>query len=98
MAEIQPVLHLSPVKQRIFEAVRARPGISSRELRDVVWADHLNGGPEDPKNLHVHISQMNHQLVAHGLRIRGSRRDGYRLISHDTQHARSEGAASAEEA
>ena len=59
------------------KAVRARPGISAKELRDVVWADHPQGGP---KNLHVHIHQMNPQLAVHGLRIRGSRRDGYRLI------------------
>src|SRR5262249_53603903 len=80
MAETQPALHLSPVKQRIFEAVHARPGISAKELRDVVWGDHPHGGREGPKNLHVHIHQMNRRLAAHGLRIRGSRLHGYRLI------------------
>jgi hypothetical protein len=76
----RPALHLSPVKQRILEAVRARPGISAKELCDVVWGDHPSGGPGNPKKLHVHIHQMNRWLAAHGLRIRGSRLDGYRLI------------------
>jgi hypothetical protein len=59
--------------------VLARPGLDSHALRDFVWANDPNGGPEDPKNLHVQISQMN-RLRARGMRIRGSRSNGYRLV------------------
>jgi DNA-binding response OmpR family regulator len=71
---------LPPIKQRIFEAVRRRPGISAEELRGVVWADDPNGGPEDRKVLHVHVSQLNHRLAAYGIMVR-SQGGGYRIRS-----------------
>jgi hypothetical protein len=54
MAETQPALHLSPVKQRLLEAVRSRPGISARQLRDTLFLRlrfpiHLAGGNIDPE-------------------------------------------------
>jgi len=45
-----------PIKRRILDAVRRRPGIAAEELRGIVWADDPNGGSEDRKVLHVHIS------------------------------------------
>ena len=82
----QPVLvrselpPLPPIKQRIFEAVRRRPGISPEELRGVVWADDPNGGPEDRKVLHVHVNQLNHLLAPLGIMVR-SQGGGYQIRS-----------------
>jgi hypothetical protein len=62
----QPVLMrselppLSPIKQRILEAVQRRPGITTQALRDAVWWDDPDGGPlTDRKCLHVHVAQLN---------------------------------------
>jgi DNA-binding response OmpR family regulator len=71
---------LPPLKARIFDLVRRHPGIDSETLRTLVWASDASGGPEDPKVLHVHIHQTNQRLAAHGLRIRGSKSLGYRVI------------------
>lgn len=80
----QPVvptqLALPRIKSKILDAVRRRPGITATELRDIVWADAIDGGPEDRKVLHVHICQLN-KLIAHtGVAVRGSISGGYRLI------------------
>jgi hypothetical protein len=80
----QPVLvrselpPLPPIKQRIFDAVKRRPGISAEELRGVVWADDLNGGPEDRKVLHVHVSQLNQLFAPFGIMVR-SQGGGYQI-------------------
>jgi|SRR5215831_3656942 len=71
-------LRLPPIKQRIFEAVQRHPDISAEELRCLVWATDPNGGPEDRKVLHVHVSQLNHLLAAHGIMVR-SQGGGYRI-------------------
>jgi hypothetical protein len=71
---------LPPVKQRIWDTVRRRPGIDSESLRTIVWQDDPSGGPEDRKVLHVHINQLNRLLAPRGMAIRGSRTYGYRLV------------------
>jgi hypothetical protein len=71
---------LPAIKQRIFEAVKRRPGISAEELRVIVWADDPNGGPEDRKVLHVHVNQLNQLLAAHGIMVR-SQGGGYQIRS-----------------
>ena len=63
---------LPPIKQRIYDAVRRHPGITAEQLRCLVWADDPNGGPEDRKVLHVHISQLNDRLAARGIEVRAS--------------------------
>jgi hypothetical protein len=79
----QPVipagLTLPPMKQRILDAVRRRPGIDAEALRAVIWAADPAGGPEDRKVLHVHIHQLNRSLAPSGVAVRGSRTAGYRL-------------------
>jgi hypothetical protein len=67
-----------PVKQRIFETVQRRPGITAADLRDVVWADDPNGGPECRHTIFVHVSQLNHLLEPHGIVIR-SQGGGYQI-------------------
>jgi len=82
----QPVLQrselppLPPIKHKIFDAVRKRPGISAEELRCIAWANDPAGGPEDRKVLHVHVSQMNKQLAPYGLTVR-SAGGGYSIRS-----------------
>jgi len=79
----QPVLvrselpPLPPIKQRILDAVRRRPGITAQELRNWIWADDPDGGPlTDTKCLHVHVSQLNNLLAPLGVCVR-SQRGGY---------------------
>jgi hypothetical protein len=73
-------LRLPPIKQRIYEAVQRHPDISAEELRCLVWADDPNGGPEDRKTLHVHVSQLNQLLTPYGVMVR-SQGGGYRIRS-----------------
>ena len=73
-------LRLPPIKQRIYDAVQRRPDISAEQLRCLVWANDPNGGPEDRKCLHVHVSQLNHLLAPHGIMVR-SQGGGYRIRS-----------------
>ena len=79
----QPVLvrselpPLPPIKQRILDAVRRRPGITAQELRNWIWADDPDGGPlTDTKCLHVHVSQLNNLLAPLGVCVR-SQGGGY---------------------
>jgi hypothetical protein len=71
-------LLLPPVKRRIVEIVRRRPGISAEELRTLVWSG-PDGGPENPKCLHVHVFQLNKMLAPLGLVVRGSGSGGYQM-------------------
>src|SRR5262245_44166595 len=73
-------LALPPIKARILDAVRRRPGISAEELRCVIWAGDSDGGPEDRKVLHVHVHQLNKLIAPLGVAVRGGS-NGYRLIS-----------------
>jgi hypothetical protein len=72
-------LILPPVKRRILEIVRQRPGIDAETLRTLVWADDPAGGPEDRKCLHVHVHQLNRMLAPLGLVVRGSLSGGYQM-------------------
>src|SRR5262249_24953832 len=82
----QPVIQpselppLSPIKRRIFDAVRRRPGITAQELRDWVWADDIDGGPlTNTKCLHVHVAQLNTLLRPFGIAVR-SQGGGYQIL------------------
>jgi hypothetical protein len=72
-------LLLPPVKARILNLIRRRPGIDAETLRTLVWANDPAGGPEDRKVLHVHVHQLNDLLRVHGIQVRGSRSGGYRV-------------------
>ena len=71
-------LQLPKTKARILEAVQRHPDITAEELRCLVWADDPNGGPEDRKVLHVHVSQLNRLLEPYGICVR-SAGGGYRI-------------------
>jgi hypothetical protein len=79
---IVPAQHpyLPPIKRKIFDTVRRCPGITAEDLRCVVWADDPDGGPEDRKVLHVHVSQLNHLLAPLGLIVR-AQGGGYQIRS-----------------
>lgn len=72
-------LRLPPIKSRIYEAVRRRPGIGAEELRGLVW-NGPDGGPEDCKVLHVHVAQLNELLRPLVMMVR-SQGGGYRIRS-----------------
>jgi len=77
---VPPVPDLTPLKRRILDSVKRRPGISAEELRCAVWADDPNGGPECRHTIFVHISQLNRALAVFGLTMR-SEGGGYRIRS-----------------
>jgi hypothetical protein len=74
---VPPVPDLTPIKQRILNTVKRRPGISAEELRATVWDD-PSGGPECRHTIFVHISQLNRSLAEFGLTMR-SEGGGYRI-------------------
>ncbi len=81
------VVH-GPVRQRIVDAVANRPdGITRAELLGVVYADDIDGGPENPNTIAVLIKHANAELAAQGYRIaptwrgRGAR---YRLLRSES--------------
>jgi hypothetical protein len=75
-------LRLPPIKQRIYDTVRRRPGITARELLDQVWANDRDGGPlTGTKCLHVHVLQLNRRLAPLGLMVRARGSEGYQIRS-----------------
>ena len=72
-------LALPRLKKRLLDIVSSRPGIDAETLRELLWADDPNGGPEDRKVLHVHISQLNNLLRPRGFQVRGHVSYGYRV-------------------
>jgi hypothetical protein len=80
-----------PVRQRIVNAIANRPdGITRRELIDLIYADDIDGGPDNPNTISVLIKYANAELGAQGFRIeptwlgRGAR---YRLIKLESRRA-----------
>ena len=73
-------VHLSPLKRRIWEAVSSWPGMTAQEIMDSVYGNDVSGGPEDDNNIRINICQMNKQLRGHGVEIRGSKTEGYRIL------------------
>jgi hypothetical protein len=78
---VPPELVLPRVKRRILEAVQRCPGISAEGLRNSVWSDDPNGGPECRHGIHVHIHQLNRRLEPFGIAVRAPRggSGGYQL-------------------
>jgi hypothetical protein len=88
----QPILpeglRLPPIKARILDAVQRHPGISAERLRGIVWQADPNGGPEDRKVLHVHVSQLNSRLAPFGVMVRAPKGAGagYRVRLLDARN------------
>jgi hypothetical protein len=80
-----PKLHVrGPVRQAIVDLIADRPdGITRAEILATVYADDIDGGPNNPNTIAVLIKHANAELVAQGYRIaptwlgRGAR---YRLV------------------
>ena len=73
-----------PVRQRIVDLIANRPdGITRNEIIATVYADDIDGGPDNPNTVSVLIKHANAQLAEQGFRIepawrgRGAR---YRLV------------------
>ena len=83
------VPHLPPTKQRIYEIIRKHPGISAEQLRDAVWWDRPDGGPESRHALYVHVAQLNARLKPFGIVVRAPRggTEGYRIQKCDMEQA-----------
>jgi hypothetical protein len=82
-----------PRRQAIVDAIANRPdGITRAELLDVVYADDIDGGPDNPNTIAVLIKFANAELATQGYRIestwrgRGAR---YRLIEITAASSRS---------
>lgn len=68
-----PGVVLPRIKKRIYQEVsKASPhGISLNLLVERVYWDDPEGGPLDPKTMHVHVNQLNNKwLRPRGLEIR----------------------------
>jgi DNA-binding response OmpR family regulator len=79
--ELPDGVHLSPIKQQIWQAIVSWPGIRSKEIIDWVYGHDEHGGPDSLNIVSVHVAQINKQLASHGLAIRGRNSSGYRLGS-----------------
>jgi hypothetical protein len=54
---------LTPIQEKIFNAVRRRPGLlSAKQLREIIW-DGPDGGPESRNTLFVHLAGLNGRLA-----------------------------------
>ena len=73
------IVTLPRTKRRILNLVQRFPGIAAERLRELVWQHDPAGGPESRKAIHVHVHQLNHLLKPHGVEVRGSVSEGYRL-------------------
>jgi len=59
-----------PVRQRIVDLIAARPdGITRGEIIATVYADDIDGGPDNPNTVSVLIKRANEELAAQGFRI-----------------------------
>jgi hypothetical protein len=59
-----------PVRQRIVDAIANRPdGITRAEIIDIVYADDIDGGPDNPNTISVLIKHANVELATQGYRI-----------------------------
>ena len=73
-----------PVRQLIVDLIANRPdGITRSEIIATVYADDIDGGPDNPNTIAVLIKRANEELATQGFRIeptwlgRGAR---YRLV------------------
>jgi hypothetical protein len=74
--EEQGPVPLTPLQFKIYDAVwRSKYGIDSRTLIDRIYADRIDGGPDNPRNaICVTIKNMNLRLATVGQSIGGTTR------------------------
>lgn len=78
-------VRLPKVQLAIFEAIRkaGKHGIARARVREVVYADDPEGGPEFDNVISVHVQRINKALNPAGLKIQSSRGRGnscYKLL------------------
>lgn len=66
---------LPPIKLRIFDLIKARPGITVAELSSIVYDTSAKG-----EIIRVHIAQMRELFMDEPVTIRGIPHYGYRVI------------------
>jgi hypothetical protein len=69
---------LTPLQRRIFNVVKnaGTAGIRGKDVMDIVYADDINGGPDNTNIIAVVASQANRRLVRFGVKISGRRGPG----------------------
>jgi hypothetical protein len=74
--EEQAPVPLTPLQFKIYDAVRrSKHGLGSRALIDRVYADRIDGGPDNPINTICQtIKNMNARLAVVGQRVHGTTR------------------------
>lgn len=78
-------VRLPKVQLAIFEAIRkaGKYGITRERVREVVYADDPDGGPEFDNVISVHVNRINKALSPAGLKIQSAVGRGnscYRLL------------------
>jgi hypothetical protein len=68
------LLGLTRGQQRIFEIVEkaGKAGITADRVRDKLYADDANGGPDSPNVINVQRTKMNRALQEYDLKIRST--------------------------
>lgn len=77
-----PELHLSPLQQRMYAAVKEHPGITMPEVFNVIYSDDPDGGPQYAC-IHVNKHALNQKLTRYGEKIIATQRRhpvGYRIV------------------
>jgi len=65
-----PLVVTGPVRQRIVDVIADRPdGITRGEIIATVYADDIDGGPDNPNTITVLIKRANEELATQGFRI-----------------------------
>jgi hypothetical protein len=83
VADVPPeAVALSPLRRRLVDLVRRRPGITVEGLAEALYADDPDGGPEDGvRAVRSVVRHANAALRPHGWRVARARvwGAGYRL-------------------
>ena len=81
---IPPKIIFGGVKQRVYDFIAAHPeGVQRWQIMAAVYADDIDGGPESPNVICVHLNHMRKKLAEHGVQIhtRPGRGAVYRLVA-----------------
>lgn len=76
-------VRLPPIKARIFQLVRDRPNISSREICDEIYETVTE---RTIGLVRVHVTQMRDMLIGTGVTVRGMPGSGYLVLKEEPVH------------
>jgi len=67
---------IPPLKLRIFDLIKSRPGITSAEIAAIVYDT-----PDKAGIVRVHVGQLREMFLDHPVQIRGVAHYGYRITA-----------------